>query len=170
MSFPGRWLCFAARVVSPLDLGLLRSSLLELGFDMDKPASDYSTEVGWRVLQCLARLNAPHLEEAMAQKELGRKLAWALREQNFVKPAHLSLARHLPGPLRMLSLQKLAHGTPFAYVYSLECAGLWKLSFEVGMLVPFSLGVWEVLGEWLGKRWVVSAGPMPGAVLFVQEA
>ena len=170
MSFPGRWLCFAARVVSPSDVGPLRASLLELGFDIDKPSSTYSTQEGWRVLQCLSRLNAPHLEEAMAQKELGRKLAGALRAQNFVKPMHLSLARGLPSPLRMLSLQKLAQGTPFAYVYSRECAGLWKLSFEAGMLVPFSLGVWEVLGEWLGKKWVVSAGPMPSPVLFVQEA
>jgi len=170
MSFPGRWLCFAARVVSAgLAPGHVRASLLALGFDMDKPSVDPSAETGWLVLQCLARLNAPHEEEDAAQRELGRKLAWALREQNLVKSSHLSFAKHLPSPLRMLGLQKLAQGTPFAYVYSRECAGLWKLRFEGGVLVPLSLGIWEVLGEWLGKRWVVSAGPKPGPVLFVQE-
>jgi hypothetical protein len=169
MSFPGRWLCFAARVAFPLDTGFLRAPLLEWGFDMEKPSANYSTQAGWRVLQGLAQLSAPHLEEAAAQKELGRKLAWALKEQNFVKSAHLGIARHLPSTLRMLSLQKLARGTPFAYVYKRECAGLWKLSFEEGMLMPLSLGMWEVFGEWLGKRWVVSAGPVSTSVLFVQE-
>jgi hypothetical protein len=69
----------------------------------------------------------------------------------------------------MLSLQRFARNTPFAYAYTREGEGLWKLRFEEGVLVPLSLGIWEVFGEWLGKGWVVSAGPRPGAVLFVQE-
>ena|GEM_PF-2694415 len=171
MSFPGRWLCFAARVAAcgASDLGHIRASLLALGFDMDKPPPHCSTEAGWHLLQHLSRLHSPHMEEAMAQKALGRKLAWALKEQNLIKPLHLGLARHLPSPLRLLGLQKLARGTPFAYVYTREGAGLWKLSFEGGMLLPLSLGLWEVLSEWLGKRWVVSEGPPPGPTLFVQE-
>ena len=168
MRFPARWLCFAAGAVA-LEAGLLRAALLELGFDMDNPSADCSAEEGWQVLGRLAQLNAPHLEEGMAQKEFGRKLAGALREKNLIKPAHLRLVHCLPGPLRMLSLQKLASGTPFAYEYTRESAGLWKLRFEGGVLMPFSVGLWEVLSEWLGKRWVVSAGPMPDAVLFVQE-
>jgi hypothetical protein len=161
---------FAAKeVCTGLDAGLLRASLLELGFDMDKPSPSYSAETGWLVLRCLARLHAPHAEEAVAQKELGRRLAWALKERKLVTPSHLSLAKSLPGPLRMFSLQKLARGTPFAYAYTRESAGLWRLNFEEGILLPFSLGIWEVLSEWLGKRWVVSAGPKPGAILFVQE-
>jgi len=172
MSFPGRWLYFAAKVVSPLNAHgapkHIHAPLLELGFDMDNP-SNLPTETGWLVLKRLAQLNAPHLEEALAQKMLGQQLAWALKEQNLLNPSHLRLAKCLPSPMCMLGFQKLARGTPFAYVYSRECKGVWKLSFEEGMLLPLSLGLWEVLSEWLGKRWVVSMGPQPAPILFVHE-